>query len=301
MDQKKAFEFKDRLIKGITTDGHFKISVVKTSDLVKEAKDRHDLSLLNTVILGRALTVTMLLASELKGEERIRLRMEGDGPIGSLVAEANSLGEVRGYSGNPAAELDYSENSTTLGDGLGLGLLTFSKTLYNEAEPRTSTIQLINGDVTTDIAHYLTQSEQIDSALILDVGMDDSGNVTEAGGLLIQKLPDAPEGQIDMLQERLSSFPPVHKFFEDEQYIDDVMHKVMSPIKVKELSRQLVDFFCRCNKDRFLNALSMLNYDDLSEMKGESQEIVCQYCNNKEDISKEEIADLITAAKAKMN
>lgn len=301
MDQKKAFEFKDRLIKGITTDGNFKISVVKTSDLVKEAKERHNLSLLNTVILGRALTVTMLLASELKGEERIRLRMEGNGPIGSLVAEANSLGEVRGYSANPAAELDYSEENTSLGDGLGLGLLTFSKTLYNEAEPRTSTIQLINGDVTTDIAHYLTQSEQIDSALILDVGMDDSGNVTEAGGLLIQKLPDAPEGQIDMLQERLSSFPPVHKFFEDEQYIDDVMHKVMSPIKVKELSRQLVDFFCRCNKDRFLNALSMLNYDDLREMKGESQEIICQYCNNKEDISKGEIADLITAAKAKMN
>lgn len=298
---KKEFEFKDRLIKGITTDGHFKISVVKTSDLVKEAKDRHNLSLLNTVILGRALTATMLLASELKGEERIRLRMEGNGPIGYLVAEANSLGEIRGYVGNPEAELDYSEQEANLGDGLGVGLLTFSKTLYNEAEPRTSTIQLVNGDVTTDIAHYLAQSEQVDSALILGVGMDDSGNVTEAGGLLIQKLPGAPEGQIDMLQERLSSFPPVHKFFEDGQYIDDVMHKVMSPIKVKELARQLVDFFCRCNKDRFLNALSMLNYDDLKDMKNDSQEIVCQYCNNKENISKEEISELITAAKAKLN
>ena len=275
---KKEFEFKDRLIKGISKDGHFKISVVKTSELVKEAQQRHELSLLNTVILGRALTATMLMASELKGEERIRLRMEGNGPIGFLVAEANSLGEVRGYVGNPAAELDYSDSSTSFGEGLGLGLLTFSKTLYNEAEPRTSTIQLIKGDVTSDIAHYLTQSEQIDSALILDVGMDDNGEVTEAGGLLIQKLPDAPDGQIDMLQERLSSFPPVHKFFEDGQYIDAVMEKVMSPIKVKELSRQLVDFFCRCNKDRFLNALSMLNYDDLREMKGESQEIVCQHC-----------------------
>lgn len=298
---KKEFEFKDRLIKGISKDGHFKISVVKTSELVKEAKERHNLSLLNTVILGRALTATMLMASELKGEERIRLRMEGNGPIGFLVAEANSLGEVRGYVGNPSAELDYSDSSTTFGQGLGLGLLTFSKTLYNEAEPRTSTIQLINGDVTSDIAHYLTQSEQVDSALILDVGMDENGEVTEAGGLLIQKLPDAPDGQIDMLQERLSSFPAVHKFFEDDQYIDDVMHKVMSPIKVKELSRQLVDFFCRCSKDRFLNALSMLNYDDLKEMKGESQEIVCQYCNNKEEISKEEIAELISSAKAKMN
>jgi len=301
MDKKKAFEFKDRLIKGITTDGHFKISVVKTSDLVKEAKERHGLSLLNTIILGRALTATMLLASELKGEERIRLRMEGDGPIGSLIAEANSLGEVRGYVANPTVELNYTDSSTTFGEGLGLGVLTFSKTLYNEAEPRTSTIQLINGDVTSDIAHYLAQSEQIDSALILGVGMSNEGDVTEAGGLLIQKLPDAPEGQIDMLQERLASFPAVHKFFEDEQYIDDVMHKVMSPIKVKELSRQLVDFFCRCNKDRFLNALSMLNYDDLKDMKGESQEIVCQYCNNRENISKKEIAELITSAKAKLN
>ncbi|MBR9918341.1 Hsp33 family molecular chaperone HslO [bacterium] len=298
---KKEFEFKDRLIKGISKDGHFKISVVKTTELVKEARERHDLSLLNTVILGRALTATMLMASELKGEERIRLRMEGNGPIGFLVAEANSLGEVRGYVANPSAELDYTDSSTTFGQGLGLGVLTFSKTLYNEAEPRTSTIQLINGDVTSDIAHYLTQSEQVDSALILDVGMDENGEVTEAGGLLIQKLPDAPDGQIDMLQERLSSFPAVHKFFEDGQYIDDVMHKVMSPIKVKELSRQLVDFFCRCSKDRFLNALSMLNYDDLKEMKGESQEIVCQYCNNREEISKEEIAELITSAKAKMN
>ncbi len=298
---KKEFEFKDRLIKGISKDGHFKISVVKTTELVKEARERHDLSLLNTVILGRALTATMLMASELKGEERIRLRMEGNGPIGSLVAEANSLGEVRGYVANPSAELDYTDSSTTFGQGLGLGVLTFSKTLYNEAEPRTSTIQLINGDVTSDIAHYLTQSEQVDSALILDVGMDENGEVTEAGGLLIQKLPDAPDGQIDMLQERLSSFPAVHKFFEDGQYIDDVLQKVMSPIKVKELSRQLVDFFCRCSKDRFLNALSMLNYDDLKEMKGESQEIVCQYCNNREEISKEEIAELITSAKAKMN
>lgn len=298
---KKEFEFKDRLIKGISKDGHFKISVVKTTELVKEARERHALSLLNTVILGRALTATMLMASELKGEERIRLRMEGNGPIGSLVAEANSLGEVRGYVANPSAELDYTDSSTTFGQGLGLGVLTFSKTLYNEAEPRTSTIQLINGDVTSDIAHYLTQSEQVDSALILDVGMDENGEVTEAGGLLIQKLPDAPDGQIDMLQERLSSFPAVHKFFEDGQYIDDVMQKVMSPIKVKELSRQLVDFFCRCSKDRFLNALSMLNYDDLKEMKGESQEIVCQYCNNREEISKEEIAELITSAKAKMN
>lgn len=297
----EEYNFKDRLIKGITTDGHFKISVVKTTEVVKTAKENHQLSLLNTVVLGRALTATMLLASELKGEERIQLRMDGSGPIGYLVAEANSVGEIRGYVQNPDAELDYSNPETQLGDGIGLGVLTFSKIIYNEAEPHTSSIQLINGDVNSDVAHYLAQSEQIPSALLIDVGISEEGKVTQAGGLMIQRLPGAPDGQIDMLQERLSSFPPLDELLSDGQYIDEIMTKAVSPFKVKELSRQPVDFFCRCTRKRFLNALSLLNYDDLKNMEGEGQEVVCQYCNKKEMISKDEVEKIIMDAQAKLN
>ncbi|MAL18314.1 MAG: Hsp33 family molecular chaperone HslO [Balneola sp.] len=297
----EEYNFKDRLLKGITTDGHFKISVVKTTEVVKTAKENHQLSLLNTVVLGKALTATMLLASELKGEERIQLRMDGDGPIGFIIAEANSVGEIRGYVQNPAAELDYSNPETELGDGIGLGILTFSKVLYNEAEPKTSTIELVKGDVNADVAHYLAQSEQIPSAILVDVGIDEEGNVTQAGGLLIQRMPGAPDGQIDMLQERLGSFPPIDELLNDGQYIDEIMGKAVSPLQVKELNRQPVDFFCRCSRKRFLNALSMLNYEDLKEMDGEGQEMVCQYCNNKEFISKDEIEKIVMDAQAKMN
>ena len=82
---KEQFKFNDRLIKGIEAEGRFKISVVKTTDVVQTAKENHGLSMLNTVLLGRTLTAAMLLASELKGEERIKLQMEGNGPIGLLV------------------------------------------------------------------------------------------------------------------------------------------------------------------------------------------------------------------------
>lgn len=295
------YQFKDRIIKGITEDGNFKVSVVKTTDVIKEAKERHNLSLLNTVILGKTLTAAMLLASELKSEERIQLRLDGSGPIGMVLAEANSLGEIRGYVANPQADLDYSKPGVTIGDGLGLGVLTFTKILYNEAEPRTSSIQLVKGDITSDVVHFLAQSEQVPSAVLLDVGIDENGEVTEAGGLLLQRLPGAPDGQIDMLQERLGSFPAINEMLEDQQYIDEIMKKALSPIKVKELSRQLVDFFCRCSRERFLGAMAMLSYDDLKEMDGETQEIVCHYCNNKEEITKEEISNLITEAKAKLN
>ena len=301
MLSKEDFKLKDRLIKGITKDGHFKISVVKTSDVVKTAQKKHHLSLLNTVLLGRALTGTMLMASELKGEERVQLRFEGDGPVGSVVAEASRVGEIRGYVQRPEVELDYSKEGVTIGDGLGIGLLTFTKTLYNEAEPRRSTIELISGNITDDLAYYMVQSEQVPSAILLDVGIDDNGVVTEAGGVLVQRMPDAPEGKIDKLQQKMKNFESIHKMFEGGHYIDELMQKVMHPIKVKELDRQPVDFFCRCTRKRFVDALAMLGYDDLKEISDEGQELVCHFCNEHYYVSQDEIEDILLQAKAKMN
>jgi molecular chaperone Hsp33 len=300
MISKEEFFQKDRLIKGISTEGHLKISVVKTTDVVKAAREKHKLSLLNTVLLGRALTGTMLMASELKGEERIKMRIEGKGPVGLLVAEANRVGEIRGYVQNPQVELDYSKPDVRLGDGLGVGVMTISKTLYNEAEPRHSSIELMKGNITKDIAYYMVQSEQIPSAVLLDVGVDDQGEVTEAGGLLIQRMPEAPEGAIEKLQEKMLQFDSISKLLADH-YIDDIMEMAMDPIKVKELDRQPVDFFCRCTRKRFINALAMLGYEDLKEISGDGQELVCHFCNEHYNISQEEIEDLLIQTKAKMN
>ncbi|HYW35615.1 MAG TPA: Hsp33 family molecular chaperone HslO [Balneolaceae bacterium] len=300
MLSKKKFKNKDRLIKGISKDNSLKISVVKATDVIKKAKDNHHLSLLNTVLLGRTLIGAMLMASELKGEERIRLRLEGDGPTQLIVAEANRVGEVRGYVQVPDAQLDYAENPE-IGDGIGKGLLTVSKTLYNEAEPRHSSTNLVRGNITDDLAYYMVQSEQIPSAILLDVGIDEEGNVTEAGGLFVQRLPDAPEGKIDQLQEKLRSFPSIAEMLVDGEYIDDIMQKAMDPIPVKELDRQPVDFFCRCSRKRFMNALRMLSYEDLKDISDEGQELVCHFCNTRYHISKKEIEDMLQETKAKMN
>ncbi len=301
MITKKEFLLKDRLIKGITTDGHLKVSVAKTTDVVKAARKNHGLSMLNTVLLGRALTGTMLMASELKGEERIQLRFEGDGPVGRLVTEANRVGEIRGYAQNPAAELDYSGQEVNLGKGLGIGLLTLKKTLYNEAEPRTSTIELFKGNITGDLAYFMVQSEQIPSAVLLDVGIDSNGEVTEAGGLLIQRMPDAPEGKIDSLQEKMLKFESISSLLADGVYIDEILKKAMDPLEVKELDRQPVDFFCRCTRKRFVDALAMLSYEDLKDISDEGQELVCHFCNEHYQITKDEIEDLLLKTKAKMN
>lgn len=299
--RKEQFKFNDRLIKGIESGGRFKISVVKTTDVVQTAKGNHELSMLNTVLLGRTLTAAMLLASGLKGEERIKVMLEGSGPVGMLVAEANRVGEIRGYSLNPAAELDYSKQDVSIGDGIGLGLLTVSKTLYNEAEPRTSTIEIVEGDILSDMAHYMTQSEQVLSAFLLDVSLKDNGDVNQAGGILIQRLPEAEESVMEKLQKTVKDLPPVSTMLENGEYIDKIMKKACKPFSVKELDRQPVHFFCRCSADRFKNALSLLSYEDLKELKGEDQEMVCHFCGTKHTVSEEEIYSIVESAKAKLN
>lgn len=301
MSLKKEFKFKDRLIKGIETGGRFKISVVKTADVVQTAKDNHGLSMLNTVLLGRTLTAAMLLASELKGEERIKIKLEGNGPVGMLIAEANRVGEIRGYSLHPSVELDYNNPNTSIGDGIGLGLLSVSKTLYNEAEPRTSTIQIVEGDILSDMAHYMAQSEQVLSAFLLDVSLKDNGNVNQAGGILIQRLPDAGESVMESLHVTVKDLPPVSRLLENGIYIDKIMSKASRPFSIKELDRQPVHFFCRCSTGRFKNALALLGYEDLKELKGEDQEMVCHYCGTKHTVSEQEIYEIFESAKAKLN
>lgn len=299
MSKLNEYKFKDRLIKGISDKGDFKISVVKTTELVQEAVARHDLDVLSAVLLGRTMTASLLLASELKGEERIQLRFDGDGPVGMILAEANSVGEVRGYVRHPKAVL--TGEGADLGKGIGIGVLNVSKTLYNEAEPRNSSIEIIHGDIVQDIAFYLAQSEQIPSAVMLDVSLDEKGAIHQAGGLLIQRLPGAKSGVMDTLSEHLKSFPSIATLLEDEVYIDVIMQKAAGEFDVRELDRRPVHFFCRCSRERFIRGLAMLSYEELRELEGEPQELVCQYCGTREEIGTDIIGQLALEAKAALN
>ena len=52
---------------------------------------------------------TQLLATSLKGKEKITVQVNGDGPGGKIMAEANGLGQMRGYISNPHVSLPLNE------------------------------------------------------------------------------------------------------------------------------------------------------------------------------------------------
>ncbi len=297
--KKSDFLSRDRLLRAIGTNGHFRISVIKTTGIVRTARERHGLSLLTSVLLGRALTGAALLASNLKGEERIQLRMEGNGPVRSATAEASSNGEVRGYVSRPDAELDFRDRKS-LGDGIGVGVLTVSRSLYNHARPVSGTVAMVRGNVNEDLAHYLLQSEQIPSAVSLDVAVDEQGEIAEAGGVLVQAMPGASKREIIRLEENIRKMPTIGRQLSGG-YLDEVLAEVSKGLEVKELGRYPVDFFCRCNRDRFRNSLALLDPDELLSMEGETEELVCHYCGEKYLFTREELDAIAQKAKIRQN
>ena len=81
------------------------------------------------------------------------------------------------------------------------------------ATPYSSTVELVSGEIGDDLTHYLVNSEQTPSALVLGVFVGADG-VEAAGGLLLQILPRAAEDEeiVSVLESRLSSpdwfYPP---------------------------------------------------------------------------------------------
>lgn len=300
MDPKEKFFNKDRIIKGIADQESVKISVIKTTDVIKEAQERHQLSPAAAVMLGRTMTGAMLISAQLKGEERIKVTVQNDGPLGNIYAEANSVGEMRGYVARPQTYIDWTQVSD-ITEIIGDGTLKVEKILYNEAQPLSGVVSLTDKTITGDFVHYLEQSEQVKSMMVLDVQIDEEGVVSEAGGILVQALPGADESLLKGIHDQIKNFPPLGNQFADGAYIDDIMNMVLLPAQPKELDRYPVDFYCRCNKDRFVDALALLGVDDLERMNSEDQEVVCHYCNEKYVIEKETIQKLFNQAKTKLN
>ena len=298
---KKLYIQRDRAVKAMTEDGFFRLAAVRNSTMALSAQERHNLSPLAAVLLGRAMAGASLLSSFLQSEERIILDFSGNGPAGKVFAESLHVGEVRGYVQNPECVLDFSTPNPSLGSGLGVGLLRVSRILYNQFEPITGVVELFSGDISTDLAYYLTQSEQIPTAVMLDVSIDKEGKVAQSGGLIVQAMPGVPESLIQDMYGNLKKIASLSDMLATG-YSPQEMLNIVSDTALIETADTPIDFFCRCSLDRFKSALSTLGMDEVKEMQSQDQrELVCRYCNSHYHLSDSDFEDILSSLQAKNN
>ncbi|MBQ7014229.1 MAG: Hsp33 family molecular chaperone HslO [Oscillospiraceae bacterium] len=284
------------LKRAISADGSVVASAVDATALVGKIEACHKPSAVVTAALGRLAVGASLMGYGLKNaDDALTLRVEGDGPIGSMVAVADSHGNVKCYADQYIVEIPLNDNGKLdVGGAVGEGTLSVIKDMGLK-EPYVGTIPLVSGEIAEDIANYYAVSEQIPTVLSLGVLVAPDLTVKQAGGFLIQLLPFADEACIPVLEKNLAAMPSVTQMLEDGLTADDIVMRCLDGLEPNLLDEAEVDYVCDCSRERTSRILVSIGEKDLRELAdaGENIEVCCHFCNKKYEFTPDEILGLI--------
>ena len=270
----------DYICKAIAENGRIRAYAASTKLLVETARRRHNTSPTATAALGRLLTAAAMMGSMLKSDaERLTLKVSGDGPIGGLVAVTNSKAEVKGYAGVPDVLLPPSPaGKLDVGAAVGMGTLSVTRDL-GVGEPFTGTCQLVSGEIAEDLTYYYAASEQTPSSVALGVLMNKNNTVRQAGGFIIQLMPDVSEETITRLEERLGAIHSITAMLEQGMTPEDILTHILGDMDLELLERVPAAYRCDCSRDRMLETLAGLGRESLDWVaEGKPTEVVCEFC-----------------------
>lgn len=288
----------DELWIGTMLEGNARWVLVKTTDTVEEARVRHGMSPVATAALGRLMTGALILASSLKGEESVTLRLLGDGPLEGVVAVGNAQGEVRGYVREPLVDLPLkASGKLDVGTAVGLGELSVSRSLQN-GEVYTGMVPMVSGEIAEDLVHYLLSSEQIPSAMLLGVLVEKDYHVAGAGGFLIQPLPGATEEDIQVVESQLGQLGAgISELVAQSETMDELLGHLMGQLSYHVLERRSVGFTCTCSKERLSGTLMSIGKKEIADLISDGKaEMVCHFCNEHFQFNVEELQEILERA-----
>lgn len=200
----------DRIVRTMSANGEVSVRVMACTGLVAGATRLHRTTPVASAAFGRTLACSLLLASGKKDGETLQIEFRGDGPIRGITAIANGEGCVRGYLGDPRIDLPpNSAGKLDVGKAVGKGILAVVRNSKYAQQPYTGLVPIATGEIAEDVAVYLADSEQTPSALGVGVYVSETGQVTGAGGFLVQLLPGASEESIATVEQNVASLPPV--------------------------------------------------------------------------------------------
>lgn len=292
----------DRIIKATAKDGQVRIIGADTTELVRKGTNMQKCSPTASAALGRMLTAAALMGSTLKGEqESLTLKINGGGVAQGVVAAAYDLNKVKGYIGNPHIDMPLREEDHKLNVGAAVGKngnLVIIRDMGLK-EPYIGQVPIYTGEIGDDIAYYYTTSEQTPSAVALGVLVGVDSEVSHAGGLIIQMLPDADPLLADIITYRLEDMKSITGMLSQGKTIEDIINFLFDDMDLDIKETTVPMYQCDCSRERVERALMSIGIKDLEEIHKDNkvEELTCHFCDNIYEFTPEDIRGLIDRVK----
>jgi len=290
-----------RLVRAISDMGGVVISVIDSTDIVKRMEEIHQTSAVVSAALGRLLTASQLMASNLKHvDDSITIRIKADGPIGLMTVGCDGRGNCKGFVENNIVEVPLkAPGKLDVGAAVGKDGYLYVVKDIGLKEPYVGSIPLESGEIAEDITAYYAYSEQIPTVCALGVLVNPDLSIKRAGGYLLQLLPGATEEEITMLENNIRNVPSITAFFEQDKTVYDVVNTILDGFNPNVLDESEVHYHCDCNRDRVEKALISIGIEDLEMLRDEEEQIEmgCQYCDAKYYFTKNDLDKMIKSLK----
>jgi molecular chaperone Hsp33 len=290
----------DYLIKALAYDGKVRAYAVKSTETVGEAQRRHYTWPTASAALGRTMSAGVMMGAMLKGDQKLTIKISGGGPLGPILVDSNTKGEVRGYATNPQTHFELNEHGKLdVRRAVGTdGYLNVIKDI-GMRENFTGSVPLVSGELGEDFTYYFAVSEQTPSAVGVGVLVNPDNSILAAGGFIIQLMPGTDDETISIIENQIKSIPPVSKLIEKGLSPEELLFEILGKENVKILETVPVSFRCTCSKERFGNAIISLGAEEITQMIKEDgkAEAHCHFCNERYQYSKEELEEFKNAAK----
>lgn len=284
----------DHLVRILTLDGHLRACAAVTTELVEQARKLQQTDPTASVALGRLASAAALLGSQLKGDQRLALMIEGNGPLQKLHAETDGDGHLRAMVKVPQTGLPPKEGRYDVAGAIGrAGFLHVSKDLGLK-EPYRGMVQLVSSEIAEDLAYYLTTSEQVPSSVGLGVCLGPEAEVVAAGGFLLQAMPGCPEEVIATLEERLQALPPVTELLRSGLGPLAILQQLLAGLPFRVQGEIPLSFRCACSTQQILQLLRSLGREELQHLaeREEPTVVTCEFCRQSYPVTAETLQTL---------
>ncbi len=289
---------KDYIVRAAAADGAVRAFAITSKELTEQARSFHQTSPVITAALGRLLAAGAMMGVMMKGEkDLLTLQIMSDGPAKGFVVTADAFGNVKGYPKVPDVELPANAmGKLDVGGAVGSGILRVVRDM-GLREPYIGTTQLQTGEIAEDLTYYFASSEQVPSSVGLGVLIDKDCSVRQAGGFILQLMPQAGDEVIEQLERNIKSLRPVTDMLEQKDTPEKMLERLLQGLSMEITDRIEAQFACQCSRDRIREALASIAENDLRSMIDDEEpvEVKCQFCNTAYSFDTEELKELLAS------
>jgi len=287
----------DYMIRGNLKNRPIRFFVTTAKETIEEMRKIHDTTPNATACAGRSLMATALIGYTMKNErDLVTTILDCDGEIRKVTSTANAKGEVKCDIINPKTGMYLNEKGKLdVARIVGNGTLKVIKDI-GLREPYIGETNIVSGEIAEDYTYYFAMSEQTPSVVSLGVLVDnDEFKVKEAGGLIIQLMPNAKEEDISYLEEKIKGLKYMTSLLNEGKSPEDIINYIFDDNEIEITDKKNINYKCSCSKEKIEKVVISLGKDELNKIIEEDHGInlKCHFCKKEYYLDEEELKALI--------